>query len=117
MFRFFMFIISERGNIMTKVSGVGFNSVEHAIKNNFVDMASIRLKDGASLKIMAKDDRFDAFVVKKGDVLCATGSKGDPSFVENGLISVLNKMQRFMEKGKNIFDEYSKSLTKVANVK
>lgn len=102
---------------MSKISAVKFNSVEHAIKNKFVDMASIRLKDGSSLKIMSKDNSFDAFVLRKGEILGATGCQGKPQFVENGIINLLNKMQKHMENGKNIFEEYCKSLVKVENVK
>lgn len=102
---------------MNKIPAVRFNSVEHAIRNGFYDMASIRLKDGSSLKIMSKDNRLDAFVVKNGKILSAYGSQGSSEFIDNRFVTLLIKMQKSMEKGKDIFDEFYKSMIKVENVK
>ena len=102
---------------MTTIPPVRFNSVQHAIDNKFIDMASIKLKDGSSLKIMLSDNKIDAFIVKKGKVLDQAGYQGKSTFIENSLVNLLNKTQKFMENGKNIFDEYYKALVKVENVK
>lgn len=76
---------------MANISKVAFNSIEYAKKTGAYTFLNIPLKDKSTAKFFHSPNRVDCFILRKGEIVEATGAKGS-------LESVLAKCERVLSR-------------------